>query len=172
MKFLPKVSIVLIAFGVITSSSSFALPVTPDKGTADLAPPTQTQPTAAPSRDLVKLLTPTDDPVKGHWGTGPSELISCMGQLNGYYYRLVADNFQQKLVESNFDEPAREELSEDLASVVLAIDPGRVIPADPQSPDRWRKWLESAEEVQIQDRTRNYEQDVRADCQRRFGGGE
>lgn len=128
-------------------------------------------------------LTPTTNPIKGTWGdqvtcagpnsatcqNGMDNLVNCMHQSKGYYFRLLADNLEKKLK----DDYAEEDLvllKEDIESVKAAIETGQVVDADPNERQRYLSWLNEEDQQEINAVNIKYINEVRQDCDQRFGG--
>jgi hypothetical protein len=141
----------------------------------------QNQDQGGPSQNFE--LTKTDNPIKGTWGTqvtcvgnsatcanGMDNIANCMHQGKGYYYRLVADNLQKKLETGDF-EGDRAQFQADVKSVEEAIDSGNnPVDADPNDQQRWLHRLTRDDQQSIQKLNSKYMNEVRVDCDQRFGG--
>ena len=128
-------------------------------------------------------LTETTNPIKGTWGdqvtcagpnsatcmNGMDNLVNCAHQSKGYYFRIVADKLEQKLKEDYTDED-RALLEQDVASVKEAIETGTVVDADPNERSRWLSWFSDEEQKEINGINIKYVNEVREDCDKRFGG--
>lgn len=130
-------------------------------------------------------LTPTSNPIKGEWGTqvtcagansatcqnGMDNIMNCTHQSKGYFYRLVANNLNQRLqTDQELSEEDKKMLKEDIASVTAAIKTDKVIDPDPKEPQRYLSWLNENEQKEIQQLNLKYINEVRKDCDERFGG--
>ncbi len=128
-------------------------------------------------------LTETTNPIKGTWGdkvtcSGPNSvtcqngmdnLVNCSHQTKGYYFRLLADNLEQKLKE-DYAEEDLVLLREDIQSVKAAIDSDVVVDADPNERSRYLSWLSDDDQKEINGLNIKYVNEVRDDCDKRFGG--
>lgn len=128
-------------------------------------------------------LTPTTNPIKGTWGdqvtcagpnsatcqNGMDNLVNCSHQTKGYYFRVLADKLEQKLQEDYADEDLVL-LQEDVESVKEAIETGQVVDADPNERHRYLSWLSDEEQQEINAINIKYVNEVREDCDKRFGG--
>lgn len=128
-------------------------------------------------------LTETTNPIKGTWGdqvtcagpnsatcqNGMDNLVNCMHQSKGYYFRLLAENLEKKLK----DDYAEEDLvllKEDIESVKAAIETGEVVDADPNERQRYLSWLNNEDQQELNAVNIKYINEVRDDCDKRFGG--
>jgi len=124
--------------------------------------PAEVKPAAKPAEDR---RTKTSLPVMGKWGKTHSDLADCVQQLQNYNYRLVAYELGKKVDSGD----KREELSEDLAAVRLGMDSGKIRDRDPKNPGRWKKWLTPADQAEIDQMQKKYQQEIQDDCNTRFG---
>jgi hypothetical protein len=130
-------------------------------------------------------LTKTNNPVKGAWGTqektcthnsatcaqGTVDFTNCIHQTKGYYYRLVAFTLQNRIdTDPELTEDDRAMLKEDIASLQQAVETDKVIDPDPEYPQRYLAWLSEDDQHQIQKLNSKYMNEVRQDCDDRFGG--
>ena len=129
--------------------------------------------------------TKTTNPITGDWGTqvtcagpntatcanGMDNLVNCMHQTQGYYYRLVAANLEEKLqTGENLSAQERKDLEADIASVKDAINTGKVVDPDPKNPQCWLTRLSDADQQEINGTNNKYMREVHDDCDARFGG--
>jgi hypothetical protein len=130
-------------------------------------------------------LTKTKNPIKGEWGdqvtcAGPNtatcqngmvNLVNCMHQAKGYWYRLVAANLQGRLdTDPDLADEDRAMLEEDIASLNEAVKTDKVVDPDPEYPQRYMAWLTEEDQQDIQKMNSKYMNEVRNDCDNRFGG--
>jgi len=129
-------------------------------------------------------LTPTTNPIKGEWGNqvtcaGPNSatcqngldsMVNCMHQSKGYWYRLVAANLEGRLGDQDLTDEDRAMLQADIASLKDAVNTDKVIDPDPQYPQRYMAWLTDEDQQEIQKINSKYMNEVRDDCDARFGG--
>lgn len=138
---------------------------------------------ATTQRATPQAKTKTTNPITGEWGTqktcehnsatcqnGMDDLVNCMNQIKGYYYRLVAENLKTKLEEQELSEEERIELEADIVSVEEAIATNTVVDPDPENPQRWLHRLSKDDQKQINGMNSKYMNEVRTDCDARFGG--
>ena len=129
--------------------------------------------------------TKTTNAITGEWGNqvtcagpntatcqnGMDNLVNCMNQTKGYYYRLVTANLEEKLNSGqNLSPQDKKELEEDITSVKEAINTNQVTDPDPKNPQRWLLWLTDEDQQQINSTNVKYMNKVRQDCDKRFGG--
>jgi hypothetical protein len=129
-------------------------------------------------------LTKTTNPIKGTWGNqvtcagpntatcanGMDNMVNCMHQTKGYYYRLVADTLQKKLNAGDLDGGSKADLEADIKAVQGAIDSGNN-PVDPAgTQQRWLQRLTSEDQQKINQANSKYMREVHDDCDKRFGG--
>jgi hypothetical protein len=129
--------------------------------------------------------TPTDNPLTGEWGTqvtcagpntatcqnGMDNLVNCMNQSKGYYYRLVAAKLEDGLNNTpDLSAQDRRDLKADIAAVKEAITTSQVVDPDPKNPQRWLSWLGEEDQQEINRLNSKYMNEVRTDCDTRFGG--
>lgn len=129
--------------------------------------------------------TPTTNEITGDWGTqntcdgpnsatcmnGMDDLMNCMHQTKGYFYRLISVNLEGQL-ENNKDLTAqqRKDMATDLEAVKAAVATGKIVEPDPDNRQRWLRWLSQEEDMEIQKQNIKYAQEVRTDCNDRFAG--
>jgi hypothetical protein len=145
---------------------------------------TSSKNTEAPQTKVHKL-TKTTNPVKGEWGTqvtceGPNsatcqngldDLVNCMNQSKGYYFRLLANHFETQLNENApADDQERADIEADIASLNEAVYSGQVVDPDPDNPQRYLQRLSKEEQIEINKMNSKYMKEVREDCDERFGG--
>lgn len=130
-------------------------------------------------------LTPTTNPIKGEWGTqvtcagpnsatcqnGMDNIMNCMNQSRGYFYRLVEADLNLRLEQDKeLTKEEKDMLKEDIASVKAAIKTDKVVDPDPETPQRYLSWLAEEDQQEIQKLNLKYISEVRKDCDDRFGG--
>ncbi len=128
-------------------------------------------------------LTPTTNPIKGTWGNqvtcegpnsatcmnGMDNLVNCSHQTKGYFFRLLADKLEQKLQE-DYEPADLVLLQEDVDMVKKAIETGVVVDVDPNERHRHLSWLSDEEQQELNALNIKYVNEVREDCDKRFGG--
>jgi hypothetical protein len=127
--------------------------------------------------------TKTTNPITGDWGNqvtcvgnsatcanGMDDIVNCMHQAKGYYYRLVAAKLEEKRSIKDLTDDERQELEADISSVKDAITTDRVVDPDPADPQRWLQKLTKDDQKQINGLNSKYSKEVREDCDARFGG--
>ncbi len=129
--------------------------------------------------------TQTTNVITGEWGNqvtcagpntatcqnGMDNLVNCMHQTKGYYYRLVAAKLQGRLdSDPDLTQDDRSMLTEDIVSLNDAVETDKVVDPDPEYPQRWFAWLDKEDQTEIQKANSKYMNEVRADCDKRFGG--
>jgi hypothetical protein len=129
---------------------------------AEQKTPSETKPASKPAEDK---RTKTSLPVMGKWGKSGVDIADCVQQLHNYYYRLVAYELGKK-VDSGDN---REALLEDLAAVRLGMDSGKIRDRDPKTPQRWKTWLTPADQAEVDEMQKKFQEEVRDDCYKRFG---
>ncbi len=130
-------------------------------------------------------LTPTSNPIKGEWGTqvtcagpnsatcqnGMDNIVNCTHQSKGYFYRLIVAKLNERLqTDKELTQEDLGMLKADIASVTAAIKTDTVIDPDPNEPQRYLSWLNEEEQQDIQKTNLKYIDEVRKDCDNRFGG--
>jgi hypothetical protein len=129
--------------------------------------------------------TPTTNEITGEWGTqntcdgpnsatcmnGMDDLMNCMHQAKGYFYRLIAVNLEGQLADNKeLTAQQRKDMAVDLEAVKAAVATGKIVEPDPNNRQRWLRWLSQEEDMEIQKQNIKYTQEVRADCNARFAG--
>jgi hypothetical protein len=129
--------------------------------------------------------TPTDNPITGEWGeqvtcagpntatcqNGMDNLVNCMNQSKGYYYRLVAAKLEDGLNNTpDLSDQDRRDLQADIAAVKDGIKTSQVADPDPNNPQRWLSWLTDEDQQEINRLNSKYMREVHDDCDQRFGG--
>ncbi|MBP9855122.1 MAG: hypothetical protein KBD53_09685 [Candidatus Omnitrophica bacterium] len=157
-------------------ASSLPKPTAKNKKVANSATP-------EPSNKFA--LTETTNPIKGEWGSqvtcagpnsatcqnGMDDIINCTHQSKGYFYRLVAANLQGRLDnDAELSDDERILLEEDIASLKAAVETDKVVDPDPEYPQRYMGWLTDEDQQEIQKVNIKYINEVRTDCDNRFGG--
>lgn len=138
-----------------------------------------------PKRSSKKLaLTKTSNPIQGTWGdqvtcSGPNSatcqngmdnLVNCMHQSKGYYYRLIAANLEEKAKDPDWSPEDLSMLQADIGSVKAAVETDKVIDPDPNEPQRYLTFLSQEEQNEIVRVNAKYAKEVHDDCDKRFGG--
>ena len=128
--------------------------------------------------------TKTTNAVTGEWGdqvtcagpnsatcqNGMDNLMNCMHQAKGYYFRLVAANLEEKSKDPNWSVDERAMLQADIKSVKDAIQTDNVVDPDPNEPQRWLTYLSPEEQQELNRVNAKYAKEVHDDCDKRFGG--
>jgi len=102
---------------------------------------------------------------------GTRDLASCVAQGEGYQHELIAAYLQPKLQAGNLSDAKRTMLEEDLRAVTAAtVPPFRFVPPDPKNRNRHWQWMSSAEQHDVNMKTRDVTERLREECHARFSG--